>query len=76
MAEQRGRAEDVRLTGAHRGVIRFIREYYEAHQIAPDARDVIKHLSHRLGGDARNALFRQFAYRYVKQACKIVRVRA
>jgi len=63
--------EDVKLTDAHWDVIRFMREYYEEHQIAPDARYVIKHLSQRMGADARNALFRLFAYGYVKQACKI-----
>src|SRR3569832_2373087 len=64
-------AEDVWLTDEHWDVIRFMREYYEEHQIAPDARYVIKHLSNRLGADARNALFKLFAYGYVKQACKI-----
>lgn len=71
VAEQLARAEDVRLTDAHWDVIRFMREYYEEHQVAPDARHVIKHLSDRLGADARNALFKMFAYGYVKQACKI-----
>ena len=71
VAEQLARAEDVRLTEAHWDVIRFMREYYEEHQVAPDARHVIKHLSARLGADARNALFKMFAYGYVKQACKI-----
>jgi len=71
VAEQLALAEDVRLTDEHWDVIRFMREYYEEHQIAPDARYVIKHLSNRLGADARNALFKLFAYGYVKQACKI-----
>ncbi|TXH75341.1 TusE/DsrC/DsvC family sulfur relay protein [Thiobacillus sp.] len=71
VAEQLALAEDVRLTDEHWDVIRFMREYYEEHQIAPDARYVIKHLSNRLGADARNALFKLFAYGYVKQAWKI-----
>src|SRR3569832_1935220 len=71
VAEQLALAEDVRLTDEHWDVIRFMREYYEEHQIAPDARYVIKHLSNRLGADARNALFKLFANGYVKQACKI-----
>ncbi|MES2368837.1 TusE/DsrC/DsvC family sulfur relay protein [Thiobacillus thioparus] len=71
VAEHLARAEGVRLTDEHWDVIRFMREYYEEHQIAPDARYVIKHLSNRLGADARNALFKLFAYGYVKQACKI-----
>ena len=71
VAEQLARAEDVKLTDEHWDVIRFMREYYEEHQIAPDARYVIKHLSNRLGADARNALFKLFAYGYGRQACKI-----
>ena len=42
-----------------------MREYYAEHQIAPDARFVIKHLGER------NRLFELFPYGYVKQACKI-----
>ncbi|WP_324779226.1 TusE/DsrC/DsvC family sulfur relay protein [Thiobacillus sedimenti] len=71
VAERLARTENVSLTDDHWDVIRFMRAFYEEHQIAPDARYVIKHLSDRLGSDARNALFRLFAYGYVKQACKI-----
>jgi tRNA 2-thiouridine synthesizing protein E len=71
LAEYLARQEDITLTDDHWDVIRFMREYYEEHQIAPDARYVIKHLSGRMGSEARNALFRMFAYGYVKQACKI-----
>lgn len=49
VAEHLARAEGVWLTDEHWDVIRFMREYYEEHQIAPDARYVIKHLSNRLG---------------------------
>ncbi|MHB1091745.1 TusE/DsrC/DsvC family sulfur relay protein [Thiobacillus sp.] len=71
VAEQLARAEAVKLTDDHWEVIRFMRSFYEEHQIAPDARYVIKHLSSRLGADARNSLYRLFAYGYVQQACKI-----
>lgn len=71
VAEHLARAENVKLTEDHWDVIRFMREYYEEHQIAPDARYVIKHLSNRRGADAHKALFTLFAYGYVKQACKI-----
>jgi len=71
LAEYLARMENIKLTDVHWDVIRFMREYYEEHQIAPDARYVIKHLSQHLGADARNALFKMFAYGYVKQACKI-----
>ncbi|MDT3705423.1 MAG: TusE/DsrC/DsvC family sulfur relay protein [Thiobacillus sp.] len=71
LAEYLAQTENVKLTDDHWDVIRFMREYYDEHQIAPDARYVIKHLSGRLGTDARNVLFKMFAYGYVKQACKI-----
>ena len=59
------RQENVVLTEEHWSAIRFMREYYAEHQIAPDARFVIKHLGER------NRLFELFPYGYVKQACKI-----
>lgn len=71
VAEYLAETENVRMTDDHWDVIRFMREFYEENQIAPDARYVIKHLSSRMGADARNALYTMFAYGYVKQACKI-----
>ena len=71
VAEHLAQAENIKLTHDHWDVIRFMREYYEEHQVIPDARHVIKHLSQRMGPEARNALFKLFAYGYVKQACKI-----
>jgi TusE/DsrC/DsvC family sulfur relay protein len=65
------RGENIGLTDEHWDVIRFMRAYFDEHQVAPDARYVIKHLSERLGASARNELFRLFPYGYVKQACKI-----
>lgn len=62
---------DITLTEDHWDVIRFMRSYYDENQIAVDARHVIKHLSSRFGGDARNKLFELFPYGYVGQACKI-----
>jgi len=59
------RQENIVLTEEHWSAIRFMREYYAEHQIAPDARFVIKHLGQR------NRLFELFPYGYVKQACKI-----
>ncbi|MHB1100713.1 MAG: TusE/DsrC/DsvC family sulfur relay protein [Burkholderiales bacterium] len=59
------RQENIVLTEEHWSAIRFMREYYAEHQIAPDARFVIKHLGER------NRLFELFPYGYVKQACKI-----
>lgn len=71
LAEALARQENISLTEDHWDVIRFMREYYEEHQIAVDARFVIKHLSDRLGPGSRNRLFELFPYGYVKQACKI-----
>lgn len=71
LAEHFAHMENIQLTPEHWDVIRFMRGYYEEHQVAPDARFVIKHLAEKLGSAARNELFRLFPYGYVKQACKI-----
>ena len=71
VAQQLALQENIRLTEDHWDAIRFMREYYAEHQIAPDARHVMKHLAERLGAGSRNALFELFPYGYVKQACKI-----
>lgn len=63
--------EKIELTDEHWDVIRFMRRYYEEHQVAPDARFVIKHLVQRAGPDARNRLFELFPYGYPGQACRI-----
>lgn len=63
--------EKISLNEDHWDVIHFMRAYFEEHQIIPDARHVIKHLSARLGNAARNRLFELFPYGYVKQACRI-----
>lgn len=68
------RRESVVLTDAHWAVIGFMREYFEQHQIAPDARVVLKYLAQTRGAE-RNELFRLFPYGYVKQACKIAGMR-
>jgi tRNA 2-thiouridine synthesizing protein E len=77
VAEELARQEGVVLTDEHWVVIRFMREYYEEHHIAPDARHVMKHLAAAKGeGKAgRNDLFVLFPYGYVKQACKIAGMR-
>jgi TusE/DsrC/DsvC family sulfur relay protein len=67
--------EDIQLEDDHWDVIRFMRDYYEEHQIAADARFVIKHLAERIGKDAHKRLFELFPYGYVKQACKIAGMR-
>jgi tRNA 2-thiouridine synthesizing protein E len=77
VAKALARAERIDLSEAHWAVIRFMREYYEQHQIAPDARHVMKHLAEFKGAGkaGRNDLFVLFPYGYVKQACKIAGMR-
>ena len=67
--------ENIRLDDDVWDVIHFMRDYYDEHQVAADARFVIKHLSERLGRDAQKKLFEMFPYGYVKQACKIAGMR-
>ena len=67
--------ESIQLSDDHWDVIRFMRDFYEEHQVAADARFVIKHLAERVGRDAQKKLFVLFPYGYVKQACKIAGMR-
>lgn len=71
VAAELARRSDIVLEDDHWDVIRFMRAYYAEHQVAADARHVIKHLSEHCAGDARNRLFELFPYGYVAQACKI-----
>lgn len=71
VAEEFARRENIQLTEEHWDVLSFMRAFLEEHQIAPDARYVIKHLNDRLGKSSRNRLFELFPYGYVQQACKI-----
>ena len=65
------RKEGIELGPDHWDAIRFMRSYWEEHQITADARFVIRHLMERLGPGARNRLFELFPYGYPGQACKI-----
>ena len=69
------REENIALNADHWDTIRFMRDYYEEHQVIADARFVIKHLAGRMGKDAHKKLFELFPYGYVKQACKIAGMR-
>ena len=77
VAEALAREDRIVLSDEHWAVIRFMREYHEQHQIAPDARHVMKHLAEFKGAGkaGRNDLFMLFPYGYVKQACKIAGMR-
>ena len=71
LAQEFARQENIQLTEDHWEVIRFMREYFDEHQVIPDARHVMKYLATRLGKASRNMLFELFPYGYVKQACRI-----
>ncbi|MDD3517212.1 MAG: TusE/DsrC/DsvC family sulfur relay protein [Chromatiales bacterium] len=75
IAEMLAEEEGVALTDEHWDVIRFMRDYFDKHGIAADARFVNKHLSGRMNLGAQTKLFELFPYGYVKQACKIAGMR-
>jgi tRNA 2-thiouridine synthesizing protein E len=78
VAEAIAAEEGIRLCPEHWQVIDFMRDYFEQHGIAADARFVYAHLGRRSAADAgegRRRFFLMFPYGYVKQACKIAGMR-
>lgn len=73
IARQLAAQEGIELEDEHWGVLRFMRAFYQDHQVAADARFVIRFLADELGHGkaARSRLFELFPYGYVQQACKI-----
>lgn len=74
IAETLAREEGLELKPEAWIAIRFMREYYNEHKVAPDIRHVASHLAEQKGWDkneAKNYLFQLFPYGYVKQTCKI-----
>ena len=73
VAEAIAAQEGLALGEKHWAAIRFMREFYDEHRVAADARFVIRHLESLYpdGGAGRNLLFELFPYGYVKQACRI-----
>jgi tRNA 2-thiouridine synthesizing protein E len=67
--------ENLQLNDDHWDTIRFMRDYFDEHQVIADARFVIKHLAERMGREAQKKLFELYPYGYVKQACKIAGMR-
>jgi len=67
-------AMNVTLTAEHWEAIGFMRKFYDEHQVAPDARFVMRHLSETRGAP-RNRLFELFPFGYPGQACKIAGMR-
>lgn len=74
VAEALAAEEGLTLTPDHWEVIRFMRDHYDEHRVAVDARFVIKYLSDTKGA-GRNYLFELFPYGYVQQTCKIAGMR-
>lgn len=68
---------ELKLNDEHWNVIRFMRDYFDEHRIAPDARHTIHYMADEmgLGSKARNHLFELFPYGYMQQACKIAGMR-
>ena len=75
VAEELARSQSISLTAEHWDVLRFMRAFYDEHQVAADARFVIRHLAERHGDRARARLFELFPYGYPGQACKIAGMR-
>ena len=66
--------EDIESNETLWTVLKFMRGYYNEHNIAPDVRHLIKHLATENKCDkneAKKLVFELFPYGYVKQACKI-----
>lgn len=66
--------EKLVLTEAAWSILRFMREYWREHQVAPDVRHVLGFISSDQCVDkkvAKEQLFQLFPYGYVQQACKI-----
>src|SRR5574340_1691405 len=75
VAKALAEGENVQLGDDHWDVIRFMRDYYDEHQIAVDARFVIKHLAERMGKDAHKKLVELFPYGDGQQAVKSACIR-
>ena len=74
LAQKLAEEEALELNDKYWPILRFMREYWQEHRVAPDVRHVTRHLADLLGYDKKEAkqyLFRLFPYGYVKQACKI-----
>ena len=66
--------ENLELTEEYWTILRFMRDYWREHKIAPDVRHIVKQLAETHGYDKKEAkqhLFDLFPYGYVKQACKV-----
>jgi len=73
LAERLAAQVDLTLSAEHWKVIRFVRQWYEEHGVAPSGRDVTAFMKSQ--GASRNRLFELFPYGYVQQTCKIAGMR-
>jgi tRNA 2-thiouridine synthesizing protein E len=74
IARQLSVEEGIEINDTFWSVLRFMRQYYNEHSIAPDVRHVIGYLAVERQCDKKEAkqlVFKMFPYGYVKQACKI-----
>ncbi|HEX8978367.1 MAG TPA: TusE/DsrC/DsvC family sulfur relay protein [Parasulfuritortus sp.] len=74
VAQELAAEENLELDDLGWQIVRFMREYWQSHQVAPDVRHVVEFLVEEQGLDKKSAkeqIFKQFPYGYVKQACKI-----
>ena len=74
LARQLAAEESLELTDKYWPILRFMREYWQEHKVAPDVRHVTKQLVKAYNYDkkaAKQLLFTLFPYGYVKQACKV-----
>jgi tRNA 2-thiouridine synthesizing protein E len=74
LAHQLAEEEALELADPYWPILRFMRDYWREHQVAPDVRHVVGFLADEQGMDkkaAKKQLFDLFPYGYVKQACKI-----
>jgi TusE/DsrC/DsvC family sulfur relay protein len=66
--------EGIELTESYWPVLRYMRQHWIEHRVAPDVRHVVDFLVASRDLDKKGAkqrLFKLFPYGYVKQACKI-----
>jgi TusE/DsrC/DsvC family sulfur relay protein len=66
---------DLNLEEDHWLVIRFMRDWYQEHRVAPDARHAMRRLEQRYPGQGRRRMFELFPYGYVAQACRVAGMR-
>ncbi len=72
VASQLAQQENIAMTPDHWRVMAFMRDYYDEHQVAADARFTIKFIANDLGygAKAKGRLFELFPYGYVNRPAR------